>query len=90
MLDECNQFNHFFVMSSFSADSVAVQLTRQSSVAYLASFLARASYMEASTVSAALGVLLQWAQNYLDQNADSVAFVVPHTPRSKVGRGFEM
>lgn len=66
-----------------------MQLTRQSGVAYLASFLARASYMEASMVSGALGALLEWAQSYLDQHEDAAgAFPVPqsysHTPGPKV------
>lgn len=65
-----------------------MQLTRQSGVAYLASFLARASYLEASTLSGALGALLDWAQNYLDEHADAGAFPVPqshsHTPGPKV------
>ncbi|CAN0411772.1 unnamed protein product, partial [Ectocarpus sp. 8 AP-2014] len=65
------------------------QLTRQSSVAYLASFLARASFVDPSLVSTAVQSLLDWAGQYLDQYADaSVATPVQAlgTPSSK---GFE-
>lgn len=63
------------------------QLTRQSSVAYLASFLARASFVDPSLVSTAVQSLLDWAGQYLDQYADaSIATPVQAlgTPSSKV------
>lgn len=48
-----------------------VQLTRQSSVAYLASFLARGSFVDPSLVSTAVQSLLDWAGQYLDQHVDA-------------------
>lgn len=48
----------------------SLQLTRQSSVAYLASFLARGSFVDASLVSSALQALLDWAARYLDEHVD--------------------
>lgn len=51
----------------------ALQLTRQSSVAYLASFLARGSFVDASLVSSSVQSLLDWAGQYLDQHADALA-----------------
>ncbi|CAN0520405.1 unnamed protein product, partial [Scytosiphon promiscuus] len=53
-------------------------LTRQSGVAYLASFLARGSFVESSLVSNAVGALLDWAGSYLDRHSDVLA--VPATP----------
>ena len=55
-----------------------LQLTRQSSVAYLASFLARGSFVEPSLVSNAVGALLDWAGSYLDRHSD--VFAVADTP----------
>lgn len=67
---------------------VAPQLTRQSSVAYLASFLARGSFVEASFVSRAVGALLEWAASYLDQQADATTMPAPpFTPGAKVCAG---
>ncbi|CAB1096312.1 unnamed protein product [Ectocarpus sp. CCAP 1310/34] len=70
-------------------DESRPKLTRQSSVAYLASFVARASFVDPSLVSTAVQSLLDWAGQYLDQYADaSIATPVQAlgTPSSK---GFE-
>lgn len=66
-----------------------LQLTRQSSVAYLASFLARGSFVDASLVSSAVQALLDWAARYLDEHVDGLAASTPQTlnmstPGSKV------
>ncbi|CAM9755659.1 unnamed protein product [Ectocarpus fasciculatus] len=52
-------------------DESRPKLTRQSSVAYLASFLARASFVDPSLVSTAVQSLLDWAGQYLDQHVDA-------------------
>ncbi|CAM9149975.1 unnamed protein product, partial [Hapterophycus canaliculatus] len=67
-------------------DDARPKLVRQSSVAYLASFLARGSFVEPSLVAAAVQSLLDWAGQYLDQHVDG--FTVPSqqtfsTPGSK-------
>lgn len=58
-----------------------VQLTRQSSVAYLASFLARGSFVDASLVSSAVRALLDWADRYLDEHVDGLT-VTASTPQT--------
>lgn len=69
-----------------------LQLTRQSSVAYLASFLARGSFVDASLVSSAVQALLDWAARYLDEHVDGLTVTAStpqtatmSTPGSKVG-----
>lgn len=63
-----------------------LQLARQSSVAYLASFLARGLFLEASLVSKTVGLLLRWATDYIDRHGDAVAMSAPgDTPGGKVG-----
>lgn len=62
-----------------------LQLARQSSVAYLASFLARGLFLEASFVSKAVGSLLRWATDYVDRHEDAVAMPAPgDSPGGKV------
>ncbi|CBJ32787.1 hypothetical protein Esi_0373_0014 [Ectocarpus siliculosus] len=46
------------------------QLARQSSVAYLARSLGRASFVDPSVVATAVQSLLDWAGQYLDQHVD--------------------
>ncbi|CAM9260739.1 unnamed protein product [Scytosiphon promiscuus] len=67
-------------------DDSRPKMVRQSSVAYLASFLARGSFIDASLVSTAVQSLLDWAGQYLDQHGDG--FTAPlqttfGTPGSK-------
>lgn len=54
--------------------SPPIQLIRHSSVAYLASFLARAPFVEASTVSEALRHMLEWADDYLGKQAEALTW----------------
>lgn len=68
-------------------DDLKPKLTRQSGVAYLASFLARGSFVESSLVSNAVGALLDWAGSYLDRHSDVLA--VPATPGTSGAKGFE-
>lgn len=47
-------------------DPYRATLTRQSAACYLASFVSRASYVEAETVCESISALLRWAEAYLD------------------------
>eukprot|EP00903_Cladosiphon_okamuranus_P012898 g12042.t1 len=60
-------------------DDMKPKLTRQSSVAYLASFLARGSFVDAALVSSAIQALLDWAARYLDEHVDGLAASTPQT-----------
>lgn len=55
-------------------------------MAYLASFLARGSFVDASLVSSSVQSLLNWAGQYLDQHDDALAAPAPtmSTPGPKV------
>ncbi|CAM9172306.1 unnamed protein product [Choristocarpus tenellus] len=50
-------------------DDTKPKLTRQTSVAYLASFLARGSFVKDDVLSSSLSSLLDWAVDYLDRQA---------------------
>jgi RNA polymerase I-specific transcription initiation factor RRN3 len=50
-------------------DPYRSMLTRQSAACYLASFVSRASYVEAETVCESISTLLRWAEAYMDSLA---------------------
>jgi len=50
-------------------DPYRAMLTRQSAACYLASFVSRASYMEAETICESISALLRWAEAYMDSLA---------------------
>lgn len=50
-------------------DPYRASLTRQSAACYLASFVSRASYVEAETVCESISALLRWAEAYMDSLA---------------------
>eukprot|EP00752_Nemacystus_decipiens_P007776 g6944.t1 len=64
-------------------DDMKPKLTRQSSVAYLASFLARGSFVDSSLVSSAVQALLDWAARYLDEHVDGLT-VTASTPQTSI------
>jgi RNA polymerase I-specific transcription initiation factor RRN3 len=47
-------------------DPYRAMLTRQSAACYLASFVSRASYVEAETICESISTLLRWAEAYMD------------------------
>mmetsp|Transcript_40534 Transcript_40534/g.116519 ORF Transcript_40534/g.116519 Transcript_40534/m.116519 type:complete len:781 (-) Transcript_40534:774-3116(-) len=51
-------------------DPYRATLTRQSAACYLASFVSRASYVEAETVCESISALLRWAETYIDALAE--------------------
>ena len=50
-------------------DPYRAMLTRQSAACYLASFVSRASYVEAETICESISALLRWAEAYIDSLA---------------------
>lgn len=50
-------------------DPYRATLTRQSAACYLASFVSRASYVEAETICETVSALLRWAEAYMDSLA---------------------
>ncbi|ELT94357.1 hypothetical protein CAPTEDRAFT_221291 [Capitella teleta] len=51
---------------------------RQASVAYMASFIARAKYVNGSSVTACLDLLVAWIHNYIKNSSDSVKVDIEH------------
>jgi RNA polymerase I-specific transcription initiation factor RRN3 len=52
-------------------DPYRAMLTRQSAACYLASFVSRASYVEAETICESISTLLRWAEAYMDSLASN-------------------